>query len=145
MTPRYIETPAETGCEPSVHGLRKEAQACSIQMWRFLQNPTLGGELGNTDDKLCYDRSIRDASSSRRCLTRSSNGRTHRTYANHQLAQTHDRAWEIEVLHMWQFGAGQFVMVWVGAFKVSALSTNWWLGCRACQYVIRSMEHCIVR
>lgn len=46
---------------------------------------------------------------------------------------------------MWQFGAGQFVFVRFGAFKVSALSTNWWLGCRACQYVIRSRKSRVAR
>lgn len=41
---------------------------------------------------------------------------------------------------MRQFGGGQFSFVWFGAFMVSALSTNWWLGCRACQYVIKSLK-----
>lgn len=46
---------------------------------------------------------------------------------------------------MWQFGAVHFVFVWFGAFNVFAWSTNWWLGCRACQYVIGSMKSRVVR
>ena len=129
-----------TACE---RRLKLALSRCGVSRRPRTSNPTLGGELGNIDDESCYDRSIRDAVSSRRCLTRRSNGRIHCTYANHQLAQTHDRAWEIEVLHMWQFGAGQSLFVWFGAFNVSALSTNWWLGCRACQYVTKSMKSCV--
>jgi hypothetical protein len=41
MKPRYIEASAETDREPSVHNLRKEAQARSIQMWRLPQTSNL--------------------------------------------------------------------------------------------------------